>query len=41
VPPTPEIPPPIDVPPPPGGVPPLKMTMTHSVAVIVARGADH
>lgn len=40
--PTPEIPPPIDVPAP-QGVPPLKMktTMTHTVAVIVARGADH
>jgi cytochrome c oxidase assembly protein subunit 15 len=32
---------PSEVLPPPGGVPPLKMTMTHSVAVIVARGADH
>jgi heme A synthase len=39
--PGPDIPPPTDVPPPPGGVPPVKMTMTHSVAVIVARGADH
>jgi heme a synthase len=38
--PGPDIPPPTDVPPPPGGVPPLKMTMGHSVAVIVARGAD-
>jgi len=38
--PGPDIPPPSDVPPSPGGVPPMKMTMTHSVAVIVARGAD-
>ena len=29
-----------DAPPPPAGVPPTKMTMGHSVAVIVARGAD-
>jgi hypothetical protein len=39
-PPGPDIPPPSDVPPPPGGVPPMRMTMMHSVAVIVARGAD-
>jgi cytochrome c oxidase assembly protein subunit 15 len=39
--PIPEIAPPTDVPPPPSGVPPLKMTMRHSVAVIVARGAEH
>jgi heme A synthase len=38
--PGPDIPPPSDVPPPPGGVPPVKMTMDHSVAVIVARGSD-
>jgi cytochrome c oxidase assembly protein subunit 15 len=40
--PSPEIaPPPTDVLPSPSGVPPLKMTMQHSVAVIVARGAEH
>ena len=38
--PGPDIPPPSDVPPPPSGVPPVKMTMDHSVAVIVARGSD-
>jgi heme A synthase len=38
--PGPDIPPPTQVPPPPSGVPPMTMTMAHSVAVIVARGAD-